>query len=674
MRILLRYILITGIVFNIPSMLYAQQVLPEDVQYKPDSLFAVCKQYFRTDIDCGIDIASQILTIGKEQKNHFIVAKSNYYLGSAQLDLANYTISRKHLETALFLFRQLGDKEFESLALARIAAVYDDLNEEDKALAYNTEALAIAKECNYRRIVIGVTNNIAILFNNQKLYDNAIAYYEEALLMQPAEKERALLLLNIGKSYESKRLYDKALTYYKKSLSVCHQIDFPACLVSALNGMASIHWEQHKFEKVIKISQAIIEFHKKRRLPLPLSETYSRIGTSYLNLNKSHLAIPYLKKALLLAIEIQSSETHLMHANLAVMYRNLGKFKLAYEHLSKQKELYDSLEKIKKEKQLDELLTKYESNKKEQQIALLNQEKKVQQFELYKKQTALERQALIRNGIIIMSSLLLIPAIILLILYRQKIKNRMILAEKTEEINQQKILELIREHEIKTFTATLDGREKERERIAHELHDGIAGSLAGIKLQLTKVAEQHYALRGLEKIIKNIDSIYEEVRTISHNLSPLNVLNQSFIDLLRSQLNQLTESCAFELTFVCYPEDELNGLPDSIKIEVYRIIQELLTNIIKHAEAISVEVQFTKRKESISLIVEDIGKGFDTSTIAYGLGLTSIRKRVYTIAGKIHIDSVKGRGTIINIDIPAHESNPYPSRKISTNINSYIAS
>jgi signal transduction histidine kinase len=241
--------------------------------------------------------------------------------------------------------------------------------------------------------------------------------------------------------------------------------------------------------------------------------------------------------------------------------------------------------------------------------------------------------------------------LVLQLFYRQRMRNKIQMAAQTEEVNRQRTLELIREHELMTIKANLEGRENERLRISQELHDGVAGSLAGIKLQTRKVADEHN-LKELNLIMQNIDSVYDEVRSLSHNLSPLKVLNTAFIDLLKNQLKLAGEQGSFTWDFICYPEVTLNQLPDTIKIEVYRILQELLANIIRHAHPKTVEVQFTLNDESINLMVEDSGKGFDHHRVAPGVGLSSIRNRVSSLEGKLHIESAIGRGTIINIDIP----------------------
>lgn len=617
-----------------------------------DSLLTVCDQLVTTEPARVTDIAEQIITVGKKENNILLLGKGNYYFGRAQRHSGNIRNALPYLEASVTMFKTIGEETWLCLGNKETGVAYYLLNENDKAMSLYTQALTLARKHSMQYEVIAINNNIGNLYDQQQHYAKAIMHYQECLRMKPDQKLRAALMANIGKAYLGQKLFDKAMKAYEESAAIGKTLKDPSYLINALNGITSVYWSEENDEAVLKASFKLLALEEKAGLTTDRIETLNRMGLSYLNLGKTHDAVTHFKKAMTLARQINYPRQHLIYANLAFAYEFAGDYKQAYQHLTRHKQLQDSIDNIENDKRLDELLAKYEADKKEQQIALLEQDKQLQELKLQTQRAELGRQALIRNSIIIIAFMLLIPALTLLLFYRQKMKSKTLLAAKTEEVNRQQILELIREHEIKTFKANLEGREKERERIAHELHDGVAGSLAGIKLHLVKVAEENRQTHLLEKAIRNIDGIYEEVRTLSHNLSPHAVLNTAFIDLLRNLLKQTEEHSAFSIEFFCYPEEKLNQLPDAIKIEVYRILQELMTNISRHAEATTVEVQFTQNEDAVNLLVEDTGKGFDITKVSLGLGLTSIKTRVHNIRGKIHVESAIGRGTIVNIDIP----------------------
>ena len=616
-----------------------------------DSLFSVCEQSLQQQPRIALALGAKLLAFSQEKNNIPSVARCNYITGRAHRNLGASDKTIAALQQSIALCRTVEEYELLCLSLKELGITYYLRNETGKALTLYTEALAIAKDKNLTTEVAAIYNNIGNLYDTRKNYDQAITYYHEGLALQPDDKKRSTLLYNLGRAHAGKGDFETAMMHYQQSAAIAQKMDDPAAGITALNGIASIYWMQEKDQEVLNVSFTILELQQNTGMATDRIETYNRIGLAYLNMNQPVKAITHFREALMLAETVKYSNIHFIYANLAFAYERAGNYKQAYAYFVKHKQLQDSVENIESKRNLDEMLARYEADKKEQQIAQLTLEKKMQALTLQKKMAELDRETLIRNSIIGGALLIFICILVLQLFYRQRMRSKIQLAAQTEEVNRQRTLELIREHELKTIKANLEGRENERLRISQELHDGVAGSLAGIKLQTRKVADEHN-LKELHLIMQNIDSVYDEVRSLSHNLSPLKVLNTAFIDLLRNQLKLAGEQGSFASDFICYPEVTLNQLPDTIKIEVYRILQELLANIIRHAHTTTVEIQFTLNDESINLMVEDSGKGFDLNRVAPGVGLSSIRNRVSSLEGKLHIESTIGRGTIINIDIP----------------------
>ena len=303
-------------------------------------------------------------------------------------------------------------------------------------------------------------------------------------------------------------------------------------------------------------------------------------------------------------------------------------------------------------KNLEEQENKYKLLHKNRQIGLLQKDKEIQQAKIKNKQIELDRQTFIRNIAIVSAVLIFIPTFILMVVYQQKVRNTELLTLKTEEVNKQKTLELLRSFEIKTIKANIEGQEKEKQRIAKELHDGVAGSLAAIKMRFQSMENLLDENPPLRKLMQSVDEVYKEVRTISHHLTPPGMLEYSFVGFIKKYLNEISESAQFDVEYIFEGERELNLLSDDVKVEIYRILQELISNVIKHAKADFVEVQIIKSDEEVGLIVEDRGKGFDSASKSAGLGLLSIKSRVDALGGELYIDSVPRRGTLVNVSIP----------------------
>lgn len=222
---------------------------------------------------------------------------------------------------------------------------------------------------------------------------------------------------------------------------------------------------------------------------------------------------------------------------------------------------------------------------------------------------------------------------------------------KNEEINQQEIAEIIKEHRIQNMKERFSGQEDERKRISRELHDGIAGNLTGIKLFLENLND---GLEGNNKdmLIKDIDRLYNEVRNISHDLLPPEFQDTSVREVLQFYIEQLVLRSELNMAISFHPVIGWQNLDENIQIEIYRIVQELTQNAIKHAECQNIEIEIVKHSETLSIMVEDDGKGMKVIDKSFGIGLKSLFQRITSLGGNMNIDSKPGRGTVIDIEIP----------------------
>ncbi len=198
----------------------------------------------------------------------------------------------------------------------------------------------------------------------------------------------------------------------------------------------------------------------------------------------------------------------------------------------------------------------------------------------------------------------------------------------------------------KQMEQMIDAQETERQRLARELHDGIGQSLAALKMQLQFDKNPE----APSTTVQRLDSICDEVRSLSHQMMPI-VLKENG---LQSAIEQLIEhnfsASPIEVDFVS--SGLQSRLPDNIEVNVYRITQELISNIVRHSEASKAGIQLLKRGKKLVLIVEDDGKGFRTADKVKGIGLSNINVRLEALGGTKQIQSLGGEGTYIHITIP----------------------
>jgi two-component system NarL family sensor kinase len=224
-----------------------------------------------------------------------------------------------------------------------------------------------------------------------------------------------------------------------------------------------------------------------------------------------------------------------------------------------------------------------------------------------------------------------------------------------QKLLQNKIITIEQQKKLELTQAIIDGEEQERTRLAKELHDGIGGLMSMLKLQFTNFKKSHAAIQENAEYNTALDLLNtasQDIRKISHALMPSALERLGLIDAVEQFCTSMQASAGFEIDFQHYNISE--RLPQRFELLVYRIVQELLNNIVKYADAKEVIIQLVKNENQFSIAIEDDGKGFDVSVIKNkdGIGLQSMQKRIELLGGKMDIDSAIGKGTSVNIELP----------------------
>jgi len=273
------------------------------------------------------------------------------------------------------------------------------------------------------------------------------------------------------------------------------------------------------------------------------------------------------------------------------------------------------------------------------------------------KELLLQNQKRKRNQNIALGlgGLLLFGTVIFVLLQRNTRKKQYI-AEQQKEIEMNKAERLLKEQELSTIDAMIAGQEKERQRLASDLHDSVGATLAAAKLQfehLNKNKDQASKYSELyDKTGSLLEDAYTEVRNMAHIKSSGVIAKQGLLPAIKRLAYNASVNTKLQIDVQDFGLEE--RLENTIEISVFRIIQELVTNIIKHADATEATISITQHESSLNIIVEDNGKGFSTLKIRKkeGMGLSSIERRVEHIEGTMEIDSMPGKGSSILLDIP----------------------
>lgn len=249
----------------------------------------------------------------------------------------------------------------------------------------------------------------------------------------------------------------------------------------------------------------------------------------------------------------------------------------------------------------------------------------------------------------------LVGVVALLMLVWRTIQQKRKIADQKLQIKNQEVNELLKDQEIASTQAMLEGQDNERRRIAEELHDTLGSMLATVKLHFGHVEDviETGSSRGREQYIKAevlLNEACGEVRRISHDLYS-GVLMKFGLKAALEQLQEtISDSAGIQVQFIT---TGLSGrLPYESEMNLYRVVQELVSNTIKYSGAIKITLQIGQQQDELSLMYEDNGKGFDLSKIKRGMGLDNIENRVKRLNGKLHIDSTPGYGMTVIIEIP----------------------
>ncbi|MGB5554827.1 MAG: ATP-binding protein, partial [Flavobacteriaceae bacterium] len=289
-----------------------------------------------------------------------------------------------------------------------------------------------------------------------------------------------------------------------------------------------------------------------------------------------------------------------------------------------------------------ELEVQYETLQKEKEITTLQEDQILKTEEL-------KRQTTIKYAFLIGFLVILIPIFALLYMYYQKLQAQSQLSQQQAILNEQQLTALKQQQELNLIKATMEGQDEERKRIAQELHDSIGSNLAGIKLQMASLkgdTAKHKSIAG------QLDETYQLVRDISHTLIPKKFRQNAFTDLINEYVKSIVASATLNIGFYPHPKEAINIIDEKLQMELFKIIQELMTNTLKHAAANKVEIHVSLIDDELSLIFEDDGVGFNTQQITQGIGFKNIKSRILELNGALHIDTTAHRGTTISIEIP----------------------
>ena len=595
------------------------------------------KQDINTNYLIALKNATKAVDLSEELNIKKLLLASYTNLSEILFATHNYTNSEKFITKALPIATSLKDFQKLSVLYNRLGSLQKKRNEYKKALYSYEKALKLAQANHLQKEICDIQTNLALLFwvtgdvksAKSKLLSNILS-------AKKIKYNRGLAYIYNGLGvFLLQKNKDSSLYYYKKSYLLADSIEQKRIKAIASVNLGDLLLSKKEFNTSLKYLLEAERINKELGNKSSLHYINISLGIYYEYLDDFKKAIEKYETAINeYGQYVDDSQKMKAFWIVSGVYYHSGDYKQAYLYQEKYTLLKDSLFNIEKSKEFDKIKTQYEVEKKNNQIALLEKDN---ELETNRKKT-----------IFISSILLLIPLLLLLFFYKHRIKTQQRIREKEQLLYEKEKEKLEQQQEIKRIEGQIEGEEREKNRIAKELHDGVGGQLAGI---------QHYlgSLNSNEKIEhlkKNILTVTKEVRILSHNLSSHYSSNQPLEVLLTELKMQYESNDKLQVNITVFPPDCFNGLRSTLKHSIYRILQELLHNVYKHAKATQVDLSFTRHQNTLILIVEDNGIGFNTNKHKKGIGLQNIKERIESLDGKFIIDSTLKKGTHITLEIP----------------------
>lgn len=475
-------------------------------------------------------------------------------------------------------------------------------------------------------------NELGKLFRKTRDLDRALQHYSEALDIYKElndEEGMATIFNESGVVYEYKADYAEALNRYNRSLEIRNKMGDKLGESYSLSFIGGIYALQKDFGKARKYLDASLDLRRQLKDSFSMSLSYSDIAIMYMEMNDYPAAIDYYTRSNTIADSMKYPQLMLEnYKSMALAEEKRKDPGRSLEYFKKYAVLKDSIMTTEKINQIESLHAQYQAEKKEHQLAL--------------QQAVIQRKNTMIWGMVAVSLLLFYAG---LNAYRKKqAQNRLLLQET-----------VIKEQEAAT-RAVLEAEDNERKRIAAELHDGIGQMMSAAKMNLSVFEneltfENNKQKKQFENVISLVDMSCKEIRSVSHQMMPKALMKNGLVNAVREFVDRI-DNRVIKISL------HTEGLKETIDINtasvLYRVIQESVNNVLKHADAGRLDISIAKDDEGIDVTIEDDGKGFkmSDSLLQDGIGLKNIVSRVQFLKGTVEFDTSPGKGTLVAIHIP----------------------
>lgn len=557
---------------------------------------------------------------------------TNHY-ANGELDSALYYFSQ------LLELKQLHQPEHLMTDWSAIAKLYIEKGDYAQAQTALFQGRRAAEEQKDSIFLTTIFTDLAKVAFSQEDYQQAYNYAQQAIDLAQILKINYWIAQNLqlqGKVLFAQQQHSEALRKFNGAIAIHQKMNNSINLADIYLDISHIYQEEQDLDQALFHTKAALEVQQRNNNAIGVLNAQLLLAELQLQKGQTELAIQYLLSSLEQSHAMQNDRKRRQtYWLLSEAYADLNQYKVSADYFRKYHFLNDTLFSIEQSRVINEIATAYETEKNkrallEQSIQIETQQSRIQQRNV---------QLLYLSGGLI---LMLLTTILLYINYQRK-----------KQLNRQKIAVLNKEKETQVLRALIEGEEKERKRIARDLHDDLGALLAAVKFRIDAISRDLPSAANLKSYSKAgelIDVACGTLREISHNMMPRILEQENLEQVMEESCMSFMQSTGLQIDFIAYVSVE--SITQKVKLHVYRIFLELLRNAIQHAYANTILVQLTAEHNMLQLVVEDNGVGFEQDNSEQGIGLENIQSRVKYLNGSWSVKSKRQEGTSFSIDIP----------------------
>jgi signal transduction histidine kinase len=649
---------------------YIDSLLTIAYKVKPDSnsinaSFQLQRYFFeRGRFDSALKYAQLALPIAKTVGTKKSLARMIYRLGVTYTNLEVYDSAKFYLDQAIVSAVAIKDTLLEVTCYDAFAILSSYQSDYATSIEYSLRAVAKidkSRSIQLKNVLPQTYSRIAYNFVNEKQYAKAIEYGKKGLTMKgyPSEgRHRTMLYLNVFFAYLELDNVSTSKMYLDSAVITNRSLDNEVIAAMVFNNEGLYYQKVNDFEKASGAYLKSYQLNKKGNHKLLQSEAGDNLSNIFYKTKNYQQAEKYALESNAIGKELKLYQ---VVANTYNVLKNLserkGDFKNAVAYADLYKIYSDSTTNQETQRVTLSLESKYQNQKKEREIAALTIANTQKELEVVK-----------RNQLLVAGGIAASAALIILGLFYRNSRQKNLIAEQEKKYQQEQIKFLERQQQVVSLQSMVNGQENERTRIAKDLHDGLGGLFSTVKMYFSTLQHDTPTLKDNElfqKSYKLVDTASEEVRQIAHNMMPEVLMKLGLTNALKDLCDNISAGKLLKVSLETHGMNK--RLNATTEIMLFRIVQELLNNIIKHANATEAIIQFIRESERLSVVVEDNGRGFNTQEAdeQNHSGIATIQSRVSYLNGKMSIDSQKNVGTTVMMDFLINEPQASDTSKVS---------